>query len=83
MEVLVAKPDSLQRARDVRRRDAEVVKAAVRTPEGKALLELLDRRFGYPVLGESSEQNHIKMGSFELVRWLAHLEKYEGLEDDG
>ena len=79
----MAKPESLQRARDVRRRDAEVVKAAARTPQGQALLELIDRRFGYPSFGESSAKNHIDMGAFEVTRWLSHLEKHEGLDEDG
>ena len=75
------KPQSLLQARDARRRDAEVIKAAARTPQGRALIDLVEERHGYPVFGDSSEKNHLKMGAFEVTRWLAFLEKYDGLDD--
>lgn len=59
-------------------RGAQAAERIFATPEGKALMALLEWKFDGPVLGQTPEQSHAKAASREVVRYLQRLAAARG-----
>ena len=51
-------------------RDREVVRQAYDTPQGRALIDLLLDRYGYPGIAENNFRAYTQLGSFWVTTWL-------------
>ena len=59
-------------------RKAQVVKDAAHTPQGRALLDLIEQEFALPPIGgDSTFRAMANVGQAEVVTWLKQMEIYE------
>ena len=72
------KTASLATGKERLSRKAQIVKDAANTPQGRALLDLIEKEFDLPPIGGDSQFRALaNLGQHEVVVWLKQMEKYE------
>lgn len=74
--------DLIHRNRQQLGRVSQVVKAALATQEGKALMELLDHRYGRIRIVDSELVSFSNLGALGVINWLHDMENFDPLSED-
>ena len=77
------KPISVTNARERLGRKAQIVKDAAQSPQGRALIDLIEQEFGMPPIGGDNQFRALaNLGQLEVVQWLKQMENYERLQNE-
>jgi len=72
------KAERISIAHDRLSRRSHIVKDAANTPQGRALLDLIEQEFGQPPIGGDSQFRAMaNVGQAEVVTWLKQMEIYD------